>query len=298
MTPLMPRLPHIIIYILLLPALLSGAESFAASPLRLPDIPATITRPADRADYLMAHFWDHISWHDTDAILADTAALELNISTYYSIAPHVRPRALQSAIAALADTLAAHSALIPLVADLTAKYLDEPQSPVYSELCYEHFCREMARVTPPESTDNLLFSYHAQRLAANRPGTKAADFTFIDRHGNTSTLHTAIDTTATEVFLLFFDPDCTDCHRTISAMLADKSLNDPRTQVILITPVDTDLRQWTDTAASLPARWTVGYSPQGAIDADDIYHISHIPLLYILSPTAIVLQRDSNRYSR
>lgn len=45
-----------------------GQEPLRAAAFRLPDVPAALTEPAERADYLALHYWDRFDFADTTLV--------------------------------------------------------------------------------------------------------------------------------------------------------------------------------------------------------------------------------------
>lgn len=268
----------------------------AQSPhtLPLPAVPTTLTIPEQRADYIMRHFWDAMDWNDTRAA-RDSDFMEINMVNFFSVAPHASADAVTSSFRDLAAHAAADSISLQLVAELSHRYLGERQSPVYHESSYETMCRALADSYPPQSPQRVYIDYALQSLAKNRPGTQAADFTFIDRHGRTRTLSSTLRP-GTPTLLIFFDPDCSDCHTLTTALIRDsaiaRQITDGSLAVILITPFGTDPAAWQRYADALPAAWTVGYSPRGQIDTDELYDIPSIPSIYLLAPDGTVIHRN------
>ena len=149
---------------------------------------------------------------------------------------------------------------------------------------------------PVSDADRALLDYRIEVIARNRPGTVSTDFRFIDRRGQSRTLHSAINPSARYILLSFFDPDCRECHQLANHLAKTPRISEAVTsgtlQIIFITPIDTDPELWQTYASTLPCSWTVGYSPAGEIDADVLYTLPSIPTLYLLSPDSTILIRN------
>lgn len=262
--------------------------------LPLPDVPSTLTVPEQRADYIMQHFWDAMDWNDTSSS-RDSAFMEINMVNFFSVAPHASAGAVSSSFRALASHAAADSLSLQLFTELSHRYLGQRQSPVYHEPSYETICLALAELYPPQSPQRLYIDYQLQSLAKNRPGTKATDFTFIDRRGLSRTLHSTLRHGAATL-LVFFDPDCAECHTLAATLSRDpviaRQISDGNLTITLITPFRTDTAAWQRYADTLPSSWIVGYSPNGQIDDDELYDTPSIPTLYILGPDGTVIRRN------
>lgn len=266
--------------------------------LPLPQVPSSLTVPVQRADYILEHFWDAMDWSDT-ALSRDTAFMEQHIANYFSVAPHASPKGTKRAMEGVVSHAATDSLTLHLITTLTHRYLGEPESPVYDDAAYEQMCRALSVAYPPESRQGIHIAYQLECLGKNHPGIPAADFTFIDRDGIHHQLLKTLQPQARTI-LVFFDPDCTDCHSLADTMRNDADINlqvsAGTLQVVFITPFDTDLTLWKSYADTLPHQWIVGYSPKGRIETDKLYHLPVIPAIYLLEPGAIVARRNAPTY--
>ena len=82
----------------------SETSGLSAGPftLPLPAVPAVITAPHDRADYIMEHFFDEMPFADRRLSL-DTAVVEQNMANFLSLTAEGTTEGLRKAASALAD---------------------------------------------------------------------------------------------------------------------------------------------------------------------------------------------------
>ena len=128
-------------------------------------------------------------------------------------------------------------------------------------------------------------------IDCNRPGVVAADFTYTDIEGHSSTLlelAAAHDST----LLVFYDPDCHDCHALIDSLNRDEALcgavGAGAMAVMALYPYDdTDL--WRSTAGELPAGWIVAQSTS-AIEDEGMYYLPRTPRTYLLDRSGRILR--------
>lgn len=107
--------------------------------LPLPSLPASLTDPEERADYLAAHFWDALDFSDTIRSL-DTAFIEQNFANYSTVLALASGR--DTAVGNLLGRIrAASPAAYGLFVYVAEKYLYEPDSPVFDEQSYLPFAR-------------------------------------------------------------------------------------------------------------------------------------------------------------
>ena len=54
----------------------------------MPEVPSSLTKPAERADYLLTRFWDGIDFSGKDSCVRDTAFMEQSFVDFLSVMPH------------------------------------------------------------------------------------------------------------------------------------------------------------------------------------------------------------------
>lgn len=274
---------------------LSGFAGGAVKELPLPDVPAEMKAPGERAAYIMRHFWDGMDWGDT-TMTRNEAFLEQNAVNFFSLFPHADSLAVSAAVDTLLVRCSADSVAVEILAGLAGQYLYERESPVWHEAGYEIMAREMlaCAALPPE--ERLRIEARLEGLAKNRPGMPATDFGFVARDGSRSTLHETVGGTD-KCVLVFYDPDCDNCNNLERQLAADRRISEAiangALKVMLITPFAVDNPVWRRHAATLPETWVVGYSPEGAVDTGELYDLLSMPTLYLLSPSPVVHTRNA-----
>ena len=103
-----------------------------AAELPLPDVPATLREPAERAAFIIGHFWDAMDFGDT-LRSRDAAFMEQNFSNFISVFPYAAAEAQRAAVGSLLRRAEADSDAYVLLADIAEKYLYEPNSPMLAE---------------------------------------------------------------------------------------------------------------------------------------------------------------------
>ncbi len=160
----------------LIPIVLGAAclSTADARELPLPELPAELTVPQERAGYLLTHFWEAADFYSHEE-MSDTAFMEQNFANFLSVMPHASEQAQLSAFATLADkTAAASPEATDLVSYLADLYLYRQESPFYNEKLYMMYVGEMNRRHP----DDFRMAALKEQLAKNAPGTKAFDLAF------------------------------------------------------------------------------------------------------------------------
>ncbi len=210
------------IILLLLPV---GYNAFGQLPL--PEIPTNITEPTRRADYLALHFYDAMengSWDNQNELemLQDWA-------NFLSVLPHCSDAGRKEALTTLFHAIPA--SVIDTYANMAEDYLTSPDSELFDEPTYILVLKALE--SSPAVTKPQAMAYKARREYLSRalPDTTAPDI-------KVGTLQGALGLeedefieladlvgTARQIQIIFYDPDCEDCHARMEYLL-----DDPETQ--------------------------------------------------------------------
>ncbi len=286
----MKFLPYIIF---LLSVICATAHNIPVEELRLPSVPDSLRTPAKRAAYVVTHFWDDMDFRDT-ARSHDQSFMEQNFVNYLSLFPHTPADTLKVAIPQLMRLAEADTVAYNLLADMADKYLYDTESPMLDEESYIIFLETIMNREFMEPARRSRFEYEWMDALKNRKGSKADDFEFIDSDGNKSTLYKSGDGTSSRI-LLFYDPDCDHCHEVIEMLKNDDGINKKLQSgeiSILAIYSDGDAEIWDRSKNSLPPAWRSGYSPDNAIETQELYVLRRMPTLYYIDPDNTVLLKD------
>lgn len=259
--------------------------------LPLPEVPATLTTPEERAAYILEHFWDGMDFSDT-LRSRDSAYMEQNLVNFLSLFPHVRQEALPSPVGNLLRRAAADSAALRLVCGLVDRYLNDPNSPMRNEDYYVFFLEELLRLPGLSEYERVRPRYQLATVRKNRPGTVAADFSYMDRHGMRNTLHA---TRAKRLLLLFYDPACSHCSEILDGIRGDNLLARlvaNKELAVLAVYTEGDRALWDATKDSMPQEWTVAIDESGIVERE-LYSVPAMPVIYLLDNDKTVLLKDA-----
>ena len=269
-----------------------SAATDSIPELPLPKVPMTLREPADRADYIITHFWDAMDFRDT-LHSHNMAFMEQNFSNFISVFPYANEAAHAAAVDSLMHKAEADSTAYTMLADIAEKYLYDLNSPVSSEAFYLLFLRQIINspiMASNHRTTRLL--YRLEALEKNRPGMTAADFSYVTRDGRQTTLHSTKH--KGDLLLIFYDPDCEHCKEIMERLRKDTTLKrmvaDRKLAVLAIYSGD-DHDLWVKTAPSLPDSWTVGYEP-GTMQENGSYVLRAMPTFYLLDNKKVI-QKDA-----
>lgn len=271
----------------------TAAATAPAGEVPLPDVPSDIREPQQRADYIIVHFWDN-----ADSLSAYTPeAVEQAFSNYISVFPLASEAARTEAARSLVNRVAKSQSEFAMFADTADKYLYDPESPIESEDYYILFLNEIIKSPYLDDAAKVRPQWILEMAMKNRPGSRAADFSFVTRDGGESTLSAELGKLSGEdsrLLLLFYDPDCGHCRQVMNEIIANPriavSVSDGVLSVLAVYSGD-EKDLWKDTASRLPETWTVGYD-DGTVYDDAIYNIRTLPTLYLIGADGIVLEKE------
>ena len=138
----------------------SSADTLQGSPreLPLPEVPALLTAPEERAAYVLEHFWDGMDFRDT-LRSRDRLFMEQCFVNFLSLFPHALPQSLPSPVGRLLQRAAVDSVAFRLVNSLAEHYLDDPNSPMRNEEHYILFLEALLSLHGTPAPRRLLLFY-------------------------------------------------------------------------------------------------------------------------------------------
>ena len=218
-----------------------------------PEIPEEIEEPEERLSYWLTHFWERYAFADTTAINREVG--EQGMVDFLNFMLEDSVVATQGATV-FADSLVAHPSALSFFEGLMAHYLDDPDSPLYSDRVYAHLLRAL-----PETPQR---SWLLENLAKNQVGSRATDILVKTSDGKQVRLY---DIKAEQTLLIFYDPDCKRCQR-LEAQLKQEPLimQNPRLQVVR----------------------------KDVNDLKGEYYVPHTPSLYLLDKEKRVVLKGGN----
>ena len=157
-------------------------------------------------------------------------------------------------------------------ADLADGYLFATDS----ELCDETtYLKVLAALSSHPSIDPAYRSALESRynyLAKCAPGTVATDITVETLDGDNTTMLSDLKGSATNILIVFYDPDCDDCHETLYTLSTDTRWTSLQQsgKLLVVKAMITD-------------------------ELDSLYPILNVPSLYLLSgDTLTVMSRNTS----
>lgn len=243
-----------------------------------------------RADSIACHYWQRLDYADT-TWLNDSTALEQMfvdwIPTLTQLTPESRAKAAETVITYGNDCPAMQLRL----GELAELYFNEPNSPYRNEELYIPVLRALIAAPHIENPNKDRYRYQLEKALMNRPGTLAADFTFITRGQRK---HCLYDLKSEFILIYFFNPECNDCKR-VAAYISESSVFSALLKSSLLTILaiypDEDLQAWERHITDMPPQWIVArYAEETNREA---YNLPAIPNLYLLDREKKVIWKDA-----
>ena len=269
----------------------AGAEAAEVHRVEIPTPPAMMTGDSDRIHYVATRYWDNFDFADTTWI-ADTMAMERAFVEWAEVLMLLS----ESQAAALTGQWIRRAEETPSmqlrVAEIAEYYLSDPNSAYRNE---QLLIPVLEAVLASPTIDTLYKMRPRVLLAAamkNRPGTKAADLTYLTESGEEGHLY---DILAAYTLLMFYNPGCQDCGRVeefiVWSPVFASLIESGRMKVLAVYP-DKDLEVWREHLPQMPKGWIVSHADIG-YGEDTPYDLPAIPCLYLLDENKTVLFKDA-----
>jgi hypothetical protein len=257
----------------------------------LPEIPALLTEPESRLEFLIGHYWDRFDFTDT-AYIPSPEITEQAWVDYIDLLRRAPLDKAQGAIKAMMlKSSQGSKKIFVYFADMADKYLYGPNSPLRNEELYIPVLEVMSQTSALDDKGKMLPKHRLETAYKNRMGTRSVDFRYTDVAGRTGSLYRI----ESEYLLLFFnEPGCPSCKEHIEGISRSAILNNllsMRRLKILSIYAGKDADEWKKHYANYPAGWINGYDPSLAIEKK--YDLKAIPALYLLDKNKKVLLKDA-----
>ena len=262
------------------------------------EAPVMMETPEERLEYMVLHFWDAFAKVDqpTDSLLIGgvrKADVEGQMGVFATLLQQAPIPVGQKAMQNLYANLEKAPGMFDPMVDLAKRYFFDPNSPVRNEALYLPFVKALSSSPLVKEDLRGAYAWDARLCALNLPGTKAADFRFVDTSGRTRTLHSV---KAEYLVLVFGNPDCTACRELVENMSSVPEIvaleASGRLKVVDIY-IDQEIDLWKQRMASYPKNWINGYDPDYVIRQDLIYDVRAVPSIYLLDRDKTVLLKDA-----
>ncbi|MCL1937170.1 MAG: DUF5106 domain-containing protein [Candidatus Azobacteroides sp.] len=274
-----------------------GAQAQTSSQkeptFRLPDIPATLTVPEERANYLVAHYWDYFDF--TDTLLIRSAVSEQAFVDYTSILPYVASDTAAASIRQMLISAEKEKSrkMLAYFLDLAEQYWYDGHSPLHNNEYYIPVAEYMLSDICTNATEKERLTYRLAQMMKNRIGETASDFTYRLPTGKTGRLH---EIQSGYILLLFYNPECSVCEEWIAALQASpsvRSLQQAGKLTVLLFYPGRNEAAWKKQANLFPRVWINGQSIENPFPPyDELYDLNILPVLYLLDKDKKTLLKE------
>lgn len=271
-----------------------GGTGGATDAVAFPNvkIPGIIEDPSARLAYATEHFWDAFASDSAYYKSVPEAEVEKQMGMFATLVQEPGANG-EKAMTAMFRSFESAPWMYSNMCRLASRYFYDPNSPVRDESLYLPFVTLMAESPLTDDSMRTAYRWDASMCALNAPGTKAADFRFIDTEGRSRTLYSV---KADALVLIFGNPDCKACEELMEQMSESPEVNsllDSGRLKVLDIYIDEDIALWKSRIASYPAGWINGYDPDFVIRQDLLYNVRALPSIYLLGADKSVILKDT-----
>lgn len=259
-----------------------------------PPIPATLNGPIEQMGWLAEHYWDNFEFADTTRVESWSRYFEQALvnAVYGLQQSRVRDRDGARLMGTIFRKAAVNKDAFLRAADITERYLDDPNSPIRNETYYIGALEGMLESGVLDQYERVRPQEQLRMARKNRPGSVAANFRYTLADGSTGTLHKF---RAPYTLLFINNPGCPACRETMDKIVGSQFLTEQIAQgklrVLGIYP-DADLTLWREYAVNFPDSWVNSYDAATKIKDDELYDLRAIPTMYLLDQNKLVLLKD------
>ncbi len=257
----------------------------------LVSIPATITQPEKRAEYLTFHYWDNFHFNDTTYTHLPEVT-EQALSDYLDLLRYVSHETAIHSIHLLMKQAEQNRIMFNYFSDMMEKYLYDSDSPLKDEKLYSEVLKYIINSSSLSKEEKIRPLYQLQLVLKNNEGDHAHDFSYTLNNGQQKTLY---DTQAQLLLLFFYNPDCEHCQTTLQELkkspIIKQFIAEKKLMILAIFP-DGERTLWKKHIQNIPDNWINGYDESISIVNEEIYDLKSMPTLYLLDKEKTVLLKD------
>lgn len=266
----------------------------ATNGFSLPAIPDTLQTVESRSSYLVAHYWDRFSFADSLQFMNQPEMVEQALVDYVDLFRLVPAAEAENSLSALMDQASVTLNGFLFFYNTLEKYLYDATSPMRNEALFIPVLQKMMASNKLNEDDKLRPAMLLKSVSKNKVGSMAADFSYTKPDGSRHRL-SEVQTPLT--LLLFFDPECDDCHQVIMRLEKTDVLNqltaDRQLTVLAIYPGE-NKRLWQTMAQHMLPTWEIGMDESQTIYDKELYDILGFPSLYLLDQQKTVILKDAS----
>lgn len=259
-----------------------------------PPIPTALEGPVEQMKWLAEHYWDNFEFADTTRVERWSAVFEQALvnAIYGMQQSGVRDKDGARLMGSIFARASVNKGAFMAAADITERYLNDPNSPMRNETYYIGALEGMLASPILDKYERIRPTEQLRIAMKNRPGTRAADFRYTLADGSTGTLY---GFKSPHTLLFINNPGCPACRQTMEQIMASEYLTGEikrgNLRVLAIYP-DADLARWREYAVNFPSSWVNSYDAATRIKEAELYDLRAIPTMYLLDLNKLVLLKD------
>lgn len=260
-----------------------------------PALPATLRDAESRRDYLLKHYWDEFDFNNR-ALVNNRDVAEQGFVNFIALLadPNTPSELATAAMKNFCNGIIASQQASQTFIAMAENYLFDTRSPMYDEQRYALFLREMTQRKELDTANRHRMNYLLKLIERNRPGELATDFTYYTPD-NVAYRLSATDVAGEYLILLFYDPECEQCHETLETMKTDPWLNAElgkgRVSMLAIY-TEGEETVWRSRLTEMPKQWKVG-NDRSKIKDHSLYDLKAMPVIYLLDKEKRVILKDA-----
>ena len=251
-----------------------------------PSLPTVIINQAEQLTYLLNHYWDEFDFADMPK-RHDQAYFEQAFASYAYMLSQVDSVAKSQSVNRLMDRVWKYGHTTAKQVDEVAEnYLANPNSPIRNEDSYIAFLNEILKREELNDIDKLRARELLRMIRKNRPGSVAADFSYITADNQIGSIHSI---RAAHTILFFNNPGCEECETIKEVMINTPVFATGEELAIAAIYIDNNIAEWK--ATDYPNAWINAQT--SAIDENMLYDLKAMPTLYLLDAQKRVILKDA-----
>lgn len=266
----------------------------ATNGFTLPAIPDTLQTVESRSSYLVAHYWDRFSFADSLQFMNQPEMVEQAVVDYVDLFRLVPAAEAENSLSALMDQASVTLNGFLFFYNTLEKYLYDATSPMRNEALFIPVLQKMMASNKLNDDDKLRPAMLLKSVSKNKVGSMAADFSYTKPDGSQ---HRLSELQTPLILLLFFDPECDDCHQVIMRLEKTDVLNqltaDRQLTVLAVYPGE-NKRLWQTMAQHMLPTWEIGMDESQTIYNKELYDILGFPSMYLLDQHKTVILKDAS----
>ncbi len=270
---------------------ISANETLEYEPVRelpLPQVPDSLRRPVDRADFIIAHFWDKMDFSNPE-MTNDSTFIEQNFVNYINLFSHADENKLPESVSSFLQASEASPSATHLIYDLADKYFYYTDSPFRSDKYHVLFLKNAINSKVLTEAERSRANYRLENALKNIPGSKFPEFKVIMRKGEEADIMKCLKNENN--LIIFYDPDCSHCMETIDKI---KKLSTIREMPhVIAIDVTEDKQLWNETKDALPNEWDVTFALD-PIEDNDLFIFEEMPTLFLVDGNGIILLKNTS----